>query len=75
MAAGLEQRRERGFAGLPALVRRTAVEAREAGFGFFGLDRGVRDPLRGFVCIHSSNINPLPRETLQRKFTFLRAPC
>ena len=49
MAAGLEQRRDRGFTGQPALVRRTAVEAREAGFGFFNLDRVMRDPLRVFL--------------------------
>ena len=70
MAAGLEQRRDRGFTGQPALVRRTAVEAREAGCGFFDLDRVVRDHLHGFASIHSSNINPLPRENLQRNFIF-----
>ena len=67
MAAGLEQHRERGFAGLPALVRRTAVEAREAGFGFFGLDRVVRDHLHGFVCIHRGDYtNPAGMNSLRR---------
>ncbi len=60
MAAGLEQRRDRGFTGQPALVRRTAVEAREAGFGFFNLDRVMRDPLRVFFVFINAIIQIQP---------------
>ncbi len=45
-----------GLVSLPALVRRTAVETREAGFGFFGLDRGGRDHLRCFFLYSSQAI-------------------
>ena len=36
------------LAGLPGLIRRAAIEAREAGGGFFGFDCGFHDHLSVF---------------------------
>ena len=69
-----------GLAGLPGLIRRTAIKAREAGGGFLGFDCGFHDHLSVFVFTHTihkgfkSTFLTLPLIRFRSRFVTLLPP-